>query len=396
MSARSADRLERRYRRLLAVYPWEHRRAYEEEMLAVLLAGVRPGQTRPGAGDTVNLIGAGLRARARIGVRGFTEPAWADAAVVTGVLVALILCAAAGKNLADQLVTDPSLPPPLRPVGPDPVDWLRMAGWGAVAVAVLVGLRRVAAGLAWAGVAGWAVLVGPGVVDQPSYVVDTLPQFALAVVAVAALTVPAPPRRAVAVLGAGRLAAVVLAPLAAAALLELNRATSPLFDMTGGVRYQSFYGLEAGSEPVVWLYVAGLALAALAVLVSVATLAPPVRRRIVVLLAPIGALALVIDTALAGWAVSTLHMGHAIPLVPAQWAMLVLVPPVTFWPGCCWSAAGRRRCGWSPWAGPPTGTDRPPDPGAGGPALRPGATGVRGPAPSRTGCGCCPTRPAPA
>lgn len=330
----STDQLERRYRRLLAVYPWEHRRAYEEEMLAVLLAGARPGQTRPDVRDAVNLIGAGLRARARVGVRGFTEPAWADAAAVTGVLVALVLCAAAGKNLADHLVASPALPPPLRPVGSDLVDWLRVAGWAAVAGSALLGFRRVAALLGWAGVAGWVVLVGPGVVDQPSYVVDTLPQFALAVVAAAALTLPAPPRRAVAVLGVRRLGVVVLAPLAVAALLELNRATSPLFDPTDDVvQYQSFYGLEADSELAIWLYVAGLAVAGLAALLAVATLAAPVRRRIVVLLAPVGALALAIDTALAGWAASTVHMGHTIPLVPAQWAMLLLVPAVSFLAG---------------------------------------------------------------
>ncbi|MET8908726.1 hypothetical protein [Micromonospora sp. NPDC004551] len=329
----SAAELERRYRRLLAVHPWEHRRVYEEEMVAVLLAGARPGQTRPGLRDTVDLVGAGLRARLRVGARGFTEPAWADAAAVTGVLVALVLCVAAGRHLLDQLLVDPSLPP-FRPPAADPVDWLRVAGWAAVAVTALAGLPRVAAGLAWAGVAGWAVLVGPGVADQPGYVVDTLPQAALAVVAAAALTLPAPPRRALAVLRPRRVATLVAGPVAALALLELNRVTSPLFDATDtSTTYQSFYGLEARSELVIWLYVAGLGAAALAVVVAVATLAAPVRRRIAVLLAPVVALALVIDTTLAGWAVSTVHMGHAIPLVPAQWLILVLVPPVTFLAG---------------------------------------------------------------
>ncbi|MEU5724130.1 hypothetical protein ABZ783_20190 [Micromonospora sp. NPDC047738] len=328
----SAGGLERRYRRLLAVYPWEHRRAYEEEMLAVLLDGARPGQTRPSAGDAVNLIGAGLRARLRVSARGFTEPAWADAAAVTGVLVALLLLAAAGKSLLEQVVSDPSLPPRLAPGGPDLVDWLRVAGWAAVGLAALIGLRRVAAGLAWAGVVGWLVLVGPGITGQPSYVIDTLPQFALALVAAAALTVPAPPRRALAVLGTRRLAVLLLAPLAAVALLALNRATRPAFT-SGPVSYQRLYELEASSSTVVWLYVAGFAVAGLAVLVSLATLAPGVRRRVAVMLAPVAALALLIDTALAGWAASTMHMGHVIPLVPAQWAALVLTPAVTFLAG---------------------------------------------------------------
>ncbi|MBQ0978472.1 MULTISPECIES: hypothetical protein [Micromonospora] len=64
-----------------------------------------------------------------------------------------------------------------------------------------------------------------------------------------------------------------------------------------------------------------------------ATLTPEVRRRIVVMLLPVAALALVIDSALAGWVTSTMHMGHTVPLVPAQWAMLVLVAPVTFLAG---------------------------------------------------------------
>ncbi|MET7817656.1 hypothetical protein [Micromonospora zamorensis] len=86
-------------------------------------------------------------------------------------------------------------------------------------------------------------------------------------------------------------------------------------------------------ELVVWLYVAGLAAAALAMVIAVATLTPEVRRRIVVMLLPVAALALVIDSALAGWVTSTTHMGHTVPLVPAQWAMLVLVAPVTFLAG---------------------------------------------------------------
>ncbi|MFI6784998.1 hypothetical protein [Micromonospora sp. NPDC050276] len=330
----SSDELERRYRRLLAVYPWEHRRVYEDEMLAVLLAGARPGQRRPGAADVRNLVGAGLRARLRVGARGFTEPSWADAATVTGLLAGVVLLALAGKALLDQLVLVPSLPPGFEPSGPDLVDWLGVAGWAGVCAAVLVGWRWVAAALAWAGVLGWGALVAPQTGDNPTYVVDTLPQFALAVVAAGALTVPVPRRRVIAVLGVRRLLALLLAPAAMVALLVTNRVTSPAFAFVGGgVSYQVFYDIEASSELVLWLYVAGLAAAALAMVIAVATLTPEVRRRIVVMLLPVAALALVIDSVLAGWVTSTMNMGHAIPLVPAQWAMLVLVAPVTFLAG---------------------------------------------------------------
>ncbi|WP_243420570.1 hypothetical protein [Micromonospora globispora] len=251
---------------------------------------------------------------------------------VTGVLVALVLLAVAGEGLFDQVVPDPSLPPPLRPVGPDLVDWIRVAGWAGVCFAALVGLRRVAAGLAWVAVAAWAVLVAPGVADQPAYVVQTLPQFALAVVAAVALSVPAPPRRAVAVLGVRRLAALVLASLVVLTILELNRLTAVAYDATGWYASYVLYDLEARSRLVLWAYVAGLAAAAVAIVAALATLARQVRRRIPVMLAPVAALALVIEKGLAGWRESSFYLGR-IPLVPAQWAVLVLVPAVTFLAG---------------------------------------------------------------
>jgi hypothetical protein len=51
---------ERSYRRLLAWYPQGFRREHEEELLAVLLAGARPGQRRPGLAEAVNLMISGL------------------------------------------------------------------------------------------------------------------------------------------------------------------------------------------------------------------------------------------------------------------------------------------------------------------------------------------------
>lgn len=50
--------LESRYRRLLAMYPAEHRRKHQDEMLGVLMTGARAGQHRPGLADTAGLIWA--------------------------------------------------------------------------------------------------------------------------------------------------------------------------------------------------------------------------------------------------------------------------------------------------------------------------------------------------
>jgi hypothetical protein len=57
------NELERRYRRLLAWYPKEHRSLHEEEMIAVLLAGSAAGQSRPTVRDTLDLVRGGFSIR---------------------------------------------------------------------------------------------------------------------------------------------------------------------------------------------------------------------------------------------------------------------------------------------------------------------------------------------
>ena len=51
----SAD-LERRYRQLLVPYPRAFRREYEQEIIAVLMAGAHEGQQRPRLGEAANLV----------------------------------------------------------------------------------------------------------------------------------------------------------------------------------------------------------------------------------------------------------------------------------------------------------------------------------------------------
>ena len=55
--------LERRYRRLLALYPKAFRHEHEEEMLAVLLAGAESGQRRPRLAEAANLAGNAILMR---------------------------------------------------------------------------------------------------------------------------------------------------------------------------------------------------------------------------------------------------------------------------------------------------------------------------------------------
>ncbi|MCW2876141.1 MAG: hypothetical protein JWQ95_241 [Sphaerisporangium sp.] len=78
--------LEARYRRLLACYPREHRARHEEEMISVLLAGARPGQTRPAPADAADLLWGALRVHGRRAFGPVSAPVWRD-----GLAVALAL-----------------------------------------------------------------------------------------------------------------------------------------------------------------------------------------------------------------------------------------------------------------------------------------------------------------
>ncbi len=57
--------LERSYRRLLAWYPRAFRHQKGQEILAVLMAGARDGQRRPGLAESADLIRSGLWMRLR-------------------------------------------------------------------------------------------------------------------------------------------------------------------------------------------------------------------------------------------------------------------------------------------------------------------------------------------
>ncbi len=57
--------LERRYRRLLRLYPKAFRREHEQELLSVLMAGAQSGQRRPRVAEALDLLRNGLVMRLR-------------------------------------------------------------------------------------------------------------------------------------------------------------------------------------------------------------------------------------------------------------------------------------------------------------------------------------------
>lgn len=154
--------LELRYRRLLAAYPPVHRHTYEGEMIAVLMAGSRPGQRFPSPADAVNLVFTGLRARlgGRTPLAG--DSAWRDAAAVVGLLGAVVLAAVPARRLSDGLYLM-ATGDPMRAYAIEGLLLLdvalRAVLWLAVAVAAVAGARRPSAGLAvLAGLAEGALL----------------------------------------------------------------------------------------------------------------------------------------------------------------------------------------------------------------------------------------------
>ncbi len=109
--ARSDDRraamndetgLERRYRRLLAWYPAQHRHAHGEEMIGVLLASARDGQRRPRRSDALDLAFGGLRIRIRAILAGQFDRSFTDAlavySIAAPVMWMIFICTWAAVN----------------------------------------------------------------------------------------------------------------------------------------------------------------------------------------------------------------------------------------------------------------------------------------------------------
>ena len=87
----AAGGLEAGYRRLLRWYPPSYRGRHEDEILGVLMAAARPGQRRPGARESLDLLWSALRIRIRTILRGADSQPWADALALVGVLLPLLM-----------------------------------------------------------------------------------------------------------------------------------------------------------------------------------------------------------------------------------------------------------------------------------------------------------------
>ncbi|MEV6861375.1 hypothetical protein AB0M44_10270 [Streptosporangium subroseum] len=143
--------LEQRYRKLLTWYPKEHRTLHEEEMITVLLAGVAPGQSRPTARDTFDLIRGGLSIHLHRAMGPESRRHWRDAVNIAALLapISLFLIGVARAAGYSEVL--------LRgfPTTEGALKTLAFAlPYGLVALLVLLKRPKAAAVCAW----GWAVL----------------------------------------------------------------------------------------------------------------------------------------------------------------------------------------------------------------------------------------------
>jgi hypothetical protein len=87
----AAGGLEKSYRRLLRWYPALYRHRHEEEILGVLMAAARPGQSRPGARESADLVWSAVKIRIRMATRRAGSEPWAAALALAGVLLPLLM-----------------------------------------------------------------------------------------------------------------------------------------------------------------------------------------------------------------------------------------------------------------------------------------------------------------
>ena len=132
--------LEGRYLRLLALYPAEHRRAHQEEMLGVLMTGARAGQRRPGLAESADLILGALRIRLHLAPGQLAGALWRDALAVVSTVLPLIILVYFGVLTLSLLGEHGALAGLLARN-----DAERLAVWTVLSACVLLRLRRTAA-----------------------------------------------------------------------------------------------------------------------------------------------------------------------------------------------------------------------------------------------------------
>ena len=328
-----SDQLERRYERLLALFPAAHRQEYEDEMIGVLMATAKPQQRFPGLRETANLVGCAVWMRLGGRGTGSADAHWAPAAAAYGLLASMLLLvhqlrAAVGTMLWAWRFDDRLISPPL------PL-WLPLTCWVLTVAAVLLGFRVAAITAVWAAALGQAAVALADYPTWPGGLVEGWPTLVCAISVALALTWSGAVR-APAVLGRGRtllmslsFAGLAVLPTAEAALARVQRYPdgSRSVDAWGGFNTPGW----SGSVPVAgWITLVGAAVCVLLLLVCLARIAAPVRRRIIAMAAPALLMLVLVPPVFHGFLVSTVRFNPPVLLQPGQWAFLIALPVFTF------------------------------------------------------------------
>ncbi len=307
MPARRRTRMERRYRRLLTLYPKDHRREHTEEMIGVLFAAadydariqapkpvawaLRSGQH---VADCADLVAGAARIRGRLlgkrikqasrSARMVRDPRWSDALAVVSVIAPLLLLVAALAefHLPQAVASGLTGHPRWRLTASLGLGDLPLAaGAPAVAVLALLRLRRLAGLGALAAAIGQALLAQDGAVVRrpvPSFTGYASPVVAftvlLACTAAGALLLSPGPGRGLALLTRG-----------GAALIGTGALILGGFSVGGNLWLASQSGFTKGLGSEVTGLPGDLLIAAVLVAAAVGCLRAPVSRRVLALLA---------------------------------------------------------------------------------------------------------------
>ncbi|GHJ48007.1 hypothetical protein Cs7R123_53490 [Catellatospora sp. TT07R-123] len=341
--------LERQYERLLALFPAAHRHEYQDEMLGVLLAGARPGQRLPRLSEAANLVLCALWLR--LGGRGGPAPdqRWHAAAAAYGLLASMVLLTVQLRALGDgPFLWWHIIDQPLRlTLG----QWVLTAGWALVVAAAFTRVRLLAPVLAL-GVAGCqAAAVFGRYLSEPETLVERWPSLVFAGSAALALVLAARGGvRGQDVLGRSRTTAAVLALLVLAVLpavevllAEVHRLPEGVvgYGAWGGRNVSGMYG-DFGVRGVISMVfepLGGLAL----LLVTLVGIPAPLRRRLLVLAAPLLLILIAVPPVFNGFLVSTVRFHPPVLLEAGQWVFLLGAPLLVFIAGVLLVERGERR-----------------------------------------------------
>jgi hypothetical protein len=291
--------LERRYRRLLALYPADYRAEYEDEMLGVLLNSSTSERRFPQRREALDLLWTAARVRVTRGWTALGGTGWTTAMGALGVVGALLLAGKGLRPVVDAYTWNLRFEIPIQQRLAT-TDWLRAAGWIVLAIVALCRWRIVAAALAWVAVLAEIALRNQLPPPFPgSSIGQDWPIMLVALVAVAltaGVRAPAGART----LGRRRLVLVGLAALVAA----VSAAAMPLLftDLRpppGQVSADGFSAIAMiPSSRLPWAAVPAGVIMAVLLAFALAGFAGPLRRRVLALTAAALTLVVVVNLGL--------------------------------------------------------------------------------------------------